>query len=154
MKNQSSKTKPGFKSIFEGIRKIVTIDLTCKATNVLEKFLWILMGLLGAIWAIYFIVLLFVNENPIIIFKDHIQLSEIEYPSITICPSGSTKFAIAERLGNYIDHTKMSEELIFTQNMLLYCVISTSLQQDFRGSCNDYNKACKNKRNLGCKVID
>ena len=31
------------------------------------------------------------------------ELSDLNYPAMTICPQGTTKNAIAERLGNYLD---------------------------------------------------
>ena len=44
-----------YKEIFVELRKITTINLACKSTNWLEKILWYLIGLIGTLWAIYFI---------------------------------------------------------------------------------------------------
>ena len=43
------------------------------------------------------------DENPLIAIRGDIDLSEVEYPAITICSEQTTKYAFAERLGNYID---------------------------------------------------
>ena len=40
--------------VFAELRNIRIIDLTYKAANCFEKLLWTLMGIIGAIWAIYF----------------------------------------------------------------------------------------------------
>ena len=43
------------------------------------------------------------DENPLIAIRGDIDLSEVEYPAITICSEQTTKYAFAEQLGNYID---------------------------------------------------
>ena len=43
------------------------------------------------------------DENPLIDIDFDIDLSDVEYPAITICSEQTTKYAFAERLGNYID---------------------------------------------------
>ena len=37
------------------LRNITTIDLTYKAANLLEKILWAFIGIIGTVWAVYFI---------------------------------------------------------------------------------------------------
>ena len=44
-----------YKEIFVELRNITTINLACKSTNWLERLLWYLIGLIGTLWAIYFI---------------------------------------------------------------------------------------------------
>ena len=46
-----------YEGILAEIKSIRTIDLACKTTNLLEKILWLLIGIIGTIWAIYFIAL-------------------------------------------------------------------------------------------------
>ena len=46
-------------------RGIVTIDLTFKAPNVLEKLIFISMGILGMLWITYFVMHLATDANPI-----------------------------------------------------------------------------------------
>ena len=55
------------------------------------------------IWIIYFIKLIIENENPLMGRSMNRDLSEVDYPAITICSEQTTKYAFAERLGNYID---------------------------------------------------
>ena len=44
------------KEVFDELRNITLIDLTYKASNCFEKLLWTLMGIIGAIWAVNFII--------------------------------------------------------------------------------------------------
>ena len=44
-----------YKQLFAELRSIKTIDLAYKAANFLEKLLWILIGTIGAGWAVYFL---------------------------------------------------------------------------------------------------
>ena len=95
---------------------ICILDLTWKSTFILEKLLWAFIGITGTIWAIYFISFNFNhwNENPAVMSKKHMKLSDLKYPAMTICTEGSTKLSIAERLGNYLDTSqKIRVKLIF-----------------------------------------
>ena len=55
------------------MRTIVTIDLTFKAGNIIEKLFWASLAVLGTIWAIYFVTLVFEDKNPIIVTKGGIH---------------------------------------------------------------------------------
>ena len=46
-----------FKEVLVELRNITTIDLACKTSNLLEKILWSLIGIIGTIWAAYFVTL-------------------------------------------------------------------------------------------------
>ena len=82
----------------------------------MEKLLWAFIGITGTVWAIYFISFNFNhwNENPAVMSKKLMKLSDLKYPAMTICSEGSTKFSIAERLGNYLDTSQnIRVKLIF-----------------------------------------
>ena len=86
-KRMSNKNTPT-RSLVEEIRGITTIDLAFKANNVLEKILWIIILLLGTVWASYFITVQFRQwvEHPSIITKEEfVMLSDIDFPVMTIC---------------------------------------------------------------------
>ena len=83
-------------------RSVLTIDLACKAEGVLGKLFWSSLGVIGILWAAYFISLLVIGGNPIVISIEEISLKEIDKPAITIHTKGTSKFALAERLGNFI----------------------------------------------------
>ena len=95
--------------------------------------------------------IIIVDENPMIGRSLNIDLSEVEYPAITICSEQTTKYAFAERLGNYLDPDESLPDLL------------AKLQKKFLekklkeyGDFNfNYNSQCKTK--LGrvddsCKV--
>ena len=94
--------------ILEELRTIGTVDLACKATNILEKALWIAILMTGTLWAVYFISLSLkeLQKNQTIVSKGSVKLNELNYPAITVCSEVSPKYAIAEQLGNYYDTEK------------------------------------------------
>ena len=51
------KMKMFYKEVLVHLRNIITIDLACKTSNLLEKTLWSLIGIIGTIWAVYFVTL-------------------------------------------------------------------------------------------------
>ena len=91
--------------IFDELRNITTVDLAYKAGCFLEKLLWVTIGIIGTIWAFVFIESQFElwNESPWLTTRAHVPLAQLQYPAITFCSDGATKYAIAERLGNYIN---------------------------------------------------
>ena len=112
------------------IKDIKTIGLACRAPSILEKFFWILLGSGGFGWSVYFISQQFFiwSENPLIIQKSDVELNEINYPAVTICPQYSTRYAIAERLGNYIDPKHMPKDLLSLFERMKMCPIKCSLK--------------------------
>ena len=77
--------------------------MALQASNIVEICLWISLGILGITWILYIMNVMIKDENPLIAIRGDIDLSEIEYPAITICSEKTTKYAFAERLGNYVD---------------------------------------------------
>ena len=72
----------------------------------MERILWATLGICGMIWIIYFIKHNIEDENPLVGRMVNIDLSQVDYPAITICSEQTTMYAFAERLGNYIDPKK------------------------------------------------
>ena len=98
--------------ILEELRTIGTVDLACKATNILEKALWIAILMTGTLWAVYFISLSLIDlqKDHTIVSKGSVRLNELNYPAITVCSEVSPKYAIAEQLGNFFDTEKVLPE--------------------------------------------
>ena len=74
--------------LIDELRGITTIDLAFKSVNILEKIIWMIILLIGTLWACYFIQLQFLiwAEQPSIIIKsDNVKLSDLKYPAMTIC---------------------------------------------------------------------
>ena len=113
------------------LKSIKSFDLISKSATVFEKIVWGAVFIVGIIWATFFMV----NEfqtwqvNPSIIRHKKLQLSDIPYPAITFCSQSSTKFAIAERLGNYLNSDYgLPDHLLESREVLLkYFLAPTSL---------------------------
>ena len=58
--------------------------------------------------------------------QGNIETTDLKYPAVTICPKISTKYAIAERLGNYIDPLNLPEELLSLRHDFLTCAFGLS----------------------------
>ena len=115
--------KAMFNELIEELRGIRTIELACLTANFLEKVFWTILGALGIAWAFY-LVPSNVNiwmHNPSIISKGNLNLSQIQYPAITIKPNGITKYSIAEKLLNYLREDKLPNDLKEFRNILLKC---------------------------------
>ena len=141
-----------FKKIFNHLRSIKSIDLACSATNYLEKFFWFGISIIGTLWVCYVIPiqLKLWKEKSTIITKGNFELSELNLPAITICSKGSTKYAIAERLGNYLNpDLKIPKEFRSLRKEFLVCATNGN-EGDYRESCLLNNT----KPELGCKVIN
>ena len=100
------KRMDGAEAITVEVRGIKSIDMTFKAKNVVEQLFWASFGMIGVIWAVFFILNVLQDKNPIIIRSQDFQLSDLNYPAITACTDLNTKYSMVERLGNYFDSTK------------------------------------------------
>ena len=129
-KRRTSNVKSKWRLVAPEIRSIGAIDLALQAENVLEKVLWLSLAIIGVAWAVYFIGLIIIDENPIVTTIEDVQLTEIEKPAITICPQGTTKFAIADRLGNFLssENQYMPPEILNWYRKMTLC--STRSIQD------------------------
>ena len=61
------------------------------------------------------------DESASVLIKGDSETTELEYPAVTICPKISTKYAIAERLGNYIDPDNLPKGLLSLQQDIFLC---------------------------------
>ena len=143
-----------FKKIFNHLRSIKSIDLACSATNYLEKFFWFGISIIGTLWVCYVIPiqLKLWKEKSTIITKGNFELSELNLPAITICSKGSTKYAIAERLGNFVDPKfGLTEDLRSIRNEILVYVMELRYYKVTRASSCSYSDTVPKE---GCKVSD
>ena len=62
--------------------------------------------------------------------KGDIDEKILKYPAVTICPKVSTKYGIAERLGNYIDPNNLSEKVLTLKKELFKCRFNSPLVLD------------------------
>ena len=118
-------TKNKLKNIVDEFKNIRTVELASIKSFFLEKIFWTFLGLIGIAWAFYFVPSNFQiwSENPSIKMEGDLTLSQLKYPAISITPSGSTKYAIAERLGNYLEPKKLPKNFRLVRNLLLKCAV-------------------------------
>ena len=140
--------------IVQELKAISTVDLTSKAANYMEKLFWGTLGIIGIIWAIYFTAIVIKDENPIIKTIQDRALTETEKPAITICPHGSTKFTVAERLGNFLAvKADIPNEIVKWQHMMMLC--GSLFSENFRLSNKEiYEEWCvkSGKKKEACQV--
>ena len=131
-----------FKEWFDELKNIRTVELTLATKNFLERIFWIILGITGIAWAFYFLPSNFEiwKKNQPIINKANVNLSQIKHPAITITAPGTTKYAIAERLGNYVNPEKIPEELRELRNLIFNCANGDS--SDDRKNYDSYIDSC------------
>ena len=98
--------------IINELENVRTIELAVNSTKILERLVWILFGVLGIGWAVYFLPNQYSlwGNNPSLISLKHVPLSDLDYPSVTLVPQRITKNAIAERLGNYLKSNHLPKD--------------------------------------------
>ena len=110
---------PNKEAVKEELRNITTVNLIASTSNILEKLLWALIAIFGTLF-IYDVVttqLNFWSENPILITRQMVKLSDMPLPSMTFCHKGLHKYGPVEQLGNYIDPEKeIPKEVIAIRN--------------------------------------
>ena len=94
------------------------------------------------------------NEHTSILIQGDSDSTEIKSPAVTICPKVSTKHAIAERLGNYIDPMYLPKELLTLRRAFFKC--ATGLNKEIPPPLTYkqwYNKFCGGSSlSNSCKV--
>ena len=139
-----------FKEWFDELKNIRTVELTLATKNFLERIFWVLLGIAGIAWAFYFLPSNFEiwRKNPTIITKANVDISQIKHPAITVTVPGSTKYAIAERLGNYVKPENMPSELKELRSLMFSCaIVDFNNTVDFsekndKGKFSDYQDSC------------
>ena len=138
--------------IFDELRNITTVDLVYNARCFFEKLLWAMIGIIGTIWAFVFFESQFKlwNESPWLTTRAHVHLSQLPYPAITFCSDGTTKYAIAERLGNYIDPLKtmnVSQDLTYLKMSILQTILPViQYTLSLTAGKKEYESACRKER--------
>ena len=146
------------KKVSENLRTIKILDLIYSTNNIIEKVFWIFIGIIGHLWLFYIITkqVQTWEENSTIITKGHLELSQIKDPAITVCSKSSPKYAIAERLGNYLDtEVEIPKEFRSLRNKFLLCATGLDDYLNKNWDEDDYLNSCllNAKPKPGCKVI-
>lgn len=122
-----------------GVRDIKTIVLAMKAKFWIEKLFWFVVGMMGLSISIYFMMtnVMTWHENSLILQKSNFALEEVNNPAITICSDVSSRYAIAERMGNYVDPENIPEKLKDLEEKLKLCGIRCAYSKN--KDCFDEN---------------
>ena len=126
-----------FSKIQNELKNVRTIELAWESKNLVERGFWTTLGIIGIVWACYFIPgqIELWKESPSIVTKGQAELSDMKYPGISIRMPGSTHYGIAERLGNFMKSNDPLEEILQIRNIYLLCgTIYRSNQMKFGGN--------------------
>ena len=63
------------------------------------------------------------GESPSVLIQGNIEKTVLKYPAVTLCPKVSSRYGIAERLGNYIDPLNLPKELLSLRHEYFMCAI-------------------------------
>ena len=97
------------------LKNITTVNLIANASSILEKILWAMIAIFGTLF-IYDVVVIqldYWNENPTLVTKQLVKLSNMPVPSVTFCHKGLQKYGPVERLVNMIDPEKTIPKEVF-----------------------------------------
>ena len=121
-------TKSKLQKISIEAKSVGTIDLACKAENLVGKLFWLSLLMIGVAWVTYFVCLIIIDDNPIVTNVEYVPLENIDKPAITLCSKGATKFSVAERLGNFLDSDNIPEGIFSWKKSLRQCLLKNNLQ--------------------------
>ena len=95
-------------AILENLRGVITIRNFLDSKTIIERIFWVSLVIVGTLWAGWFVYYLSKEyaANQSITVKINAKLADVGNPAITVCTEGVAKYAIAERLGNYLDSTE------------------------------------------------
>ena len=94
--------------LIDQFKGILSFKLIISSKSILEKLFWFFIAFGGTAYILYIIASQFIywNENPTLITKGKLSLSDIKPPAITFCHKGVQKYSLLERLGNFMDPGK------------------------------------------------
>ena len=104
------------------LRNITTLNLIASTSSILEKIFWALIAILGTlfIYDVVYIQLDYWQENPSLVTKEILTLSDMPLPSITFCHKGFQKYGPVETLANFIHpDEKVPKEVLSIRNEFL-----------------------------------
>ena len=104
-----NKLKTKFKDQLRNqLNDFTSINFVAKTTNAIEKLLWISIAIIGTSWIGYtmFTQIKNWNEFPVLQTQGTLDLSNMTFPAVTLCPKTMPEFGIVEGLGNYLDLDK------------------------------------------------
>ena len=84
---------------------ILSIKLAFEASAIIEKIIWISFAILGSSYFGHLLISQIVSwdEHSVMVFKGYESNSNIDYPAVTFCTRTNSKYAVMERIGNFLD---------------------------------------------------
>ena len=94
------------------------------------------------------------EHGATVLIQGNSQKIDLKYPAVTVCPQYSSKYGIAERLGNYIDSDQLPERLLPLKREFFKSALSNKVLSPSEISNNyDDNKWIENSYDSGCGKI-
>ena len=149
---KAKRVKPEIKA---EIQSIATIGLVSKSTYLLEKLIWLVLGIVGLAWLSYVIYLVILDDNPTVTNIEAMDLTDIDVPAITICSESMNRIGIVERISNSIESTKLKELTAkWTGLMKLCATLYNQDKSNEMGSGSRFKENCFSGGNMpkSCQV--
>ena len=139
------------KDLVEEVLNIRTIELTKTAANIIERIIWILIAIAGTIWFISFMVsqVTLWNNHKTVVSKAELKLSDIDYPSVSVCSKSANKYGIVEKLGNNLNpNANLDVEfLAWWKEKALQCSMTNHIKTTrIQNGDMLYNKFCHSQQ--------
>ena len=149
------------------VYNFTSLEFVFKATNLIEKLIWIIISVCGTIWIgnIVFIQVTQWIENPVLLRQENLDLSDMTYPAVTFCPKTISEFSIAEGFGNFLDlNTSLPPQAIsirneavkmYWRNKLPFVGCTNWILTYVSSLANYFDQCCKGKdqwKEKACKV--
>ena len=92
--------------------------------------------------------------NASVLIQGDIDAIDLKFPAVTLCPKVSTKYGIAERLGNYIDPNNLPDKAMLLKREMFKCSLDSPLDIDKNYADvffveNNPDSGCGKIQNLG-----
>ena len=96
------------------------------------------------------------EDGASVLIQGNSEKMNLKYPAVTVCPKVSTKYSIAERLGNLIDPMNLPEELLSLRQDFLMCAAGFTKKRVGYESYFSYKRLfdiqCSGSYSFGCEV--
>ena len=140
---KARKAKVKWPEIKAEIHDIATIGLVAKSSYLIEKLIWLILGIVGLAWLSYVIYLVVLDDNPTVTNIENLDLTDIDEPAITICSESMNRVGIADRIGNSIESSKLKELIAKWSGIMKLCATMYSQVSPTDKNSNGYESQKK-----------
>ena len=97
------------------------------------------------------------EDGASVLIQGNSEKTDLKYPAVTICPEVSTKYAIAEKIGNLVNPMNLPEDLLSLRHDFFMCAAGFSKKpsgyESILGYERLYNSKCSESHVFGCQVL-